>query len=134
MRKTIVCLLLAAFTGLLIQCSQSEIKPSAGKGMIIGKVTEANTHLSLPYVIIWADGGVVMSDTTDLSGRFLISDMPPGPCVINTYLSGYQEISRTSVYIKADEITEIRIELSAALGLDRIDNPISYRSSLANKR
>ncbi len=59
-------------------------------GSISGTVRDNNTFAVLPGVSVVANGaGVNRSTTTDLSGKYTISDLPPGVYSVTASLAGY---------------------------------------------
>jgi len=67
-------------------------KPPSGGGTIFGKVTEyggTGKPMAGAEVIAYSAEGVRLTTTSDASGNYSISNIPPGSYKVRAYLQGY---------------------------------------------
>jgi len=64
--------------------------PSSG-GSLVGKVTEAGTARPLANVeiTVYSGEGLRLKTTTDDSGNYSMTNIPPGSYKVSAYLQGY---------------------------------------------
>ena len=86
--------------------------PSAG-GTIFGKVMELGSGKPLENaeVTVYSAEGVKLTTTTDNSGNYSISDIPPGSYKIRAYLQGFylNEIGEEIYIEKGKEKVDFRL-------------------------
>ncbi len=79
-------------------------------GKIVGKVTDAKTGDPLPGVNVLIEG-TTMGAATDLTGRYLILNVPPGTYTLTASMIGYAKKSLTNVQVSIDLTTRIDFAL-----------------------
>ncbi|MFM9027600.1 MAG: carboxypeptidase-like regulatory domain-containing protein, partial [Bacteroidota bacterium] len=89
------------------------IAQGTGKGKISGKVFDGQTGETLIGVPVIIDG-TSTGTTTDLDGRFVISNVEAGTWNISVKYVGYAGKTIQGVIVKADETTQLELGLTTA--------------------
>ena len=82
-------------------------------GKLTGTITDATTGEPLPFVNITLVG-TVMGAATDLDGKYVILNIPPGRYVVKVQYLGYQTKLVENVSVSIDLTTNLDVELSEA--------------------
>jgi hypothetical protein len=86
---------------------------SAQTGKIAGTVKDKRTREALIGTNIIIDGTTIGA-STDLDGRYVILNVPPGTYAIVASMIGYSSVRTTNVVVNIDLTTTIDVELSEA--------------------
>lgn len=86
-----------------------------GKGAINGKVTASGKPLVQAQISLYTTSNVATgnNDWTKDDGTYLLNSLNPGTYNIAAFKSGYKENRKTSITVKADQITPIDFNLDA---------------------
>ena len=82
----------------------------AGNGKMTGRVTDSDTKeplIGVNVVVVGTSYGA----STDIDGRFVILNLPPGPYDLRASFIGYQEQTTTELRVNADLTTEANFQL-----------------------
>jgi outer membrane receptor protein involved in Fe transport len=79
-------------------------------GKIIGSVIEKATGEPLPGANIYLEG-TSMGAASDLSGKFIILNVPPGTFQVTTSMIGYTKMTVSDVRIRIDQTTKVDFQL-----------------------
>lgn len=103
-------------------------------GKLTGKVADKKTGEPLPFVNITLEGTTIGA-ATDLDGKYVILNIPPGKYNVKFQYIGYQSIAVQNVQISIDlttnqdaELTETAVELGTIVvqgGIERIQKDIT---------
>lgn len=104
--------LLAALTMLLLLPAANLLAQS--KGVIKGKVTDAETGEALPGVNVIVTG-TYYGAATDIDGNFEIGNMNPGVYTVEVSMIGYKQIQNTGVKVSAAETITLNFELESTV-------------------
>ncbi|MDI6752372.1 MAG: CARDB domain-containing protein [bacterium] len=71
-----------------------------GSALLMGTITDKNTHNPLPNTLVIAIGKSFGMDRTDSNGRYIIGDLKPGRYIVTAIKRGYiPEIKKTSIHL-----------------------------------
>jgi outer membrane receptor for ferrienterochelin and colicin len=79
-------------------------------GKIVGRVTDAQSGEPLPGVNVVIEG-TTMGAATDLEGRYMILNVPPGTYSLSASMIGYAKRTVTSVKVSIDLTTKVDFAL-----------------------
>ena len=105
--------LLTKFFALLISLSMSLFAPllfSSTTGKIVGTITDGETGQPLPGVNVIVEN-TYMGAASDLSGNFLILNVPPGVYVLRASMIGYKATRYENVQVSIGLTTTIDFKL-----------------------
>jgi len=81
-----------------------------GTGGLAGKLIEKKTGEELPGGHVWVSGtNRIVS--TDLSGSYIVVDIPPGIHTVEAGMLGHKTVKIKKVQIQPDRITHLNIKL-----------------------
>ncbi|MGE5315918.1 MAG: TonB-dependent receptor [Acidobacteriota bacterium] len=84
---------------------------SAGTtGKISGRITDAKTNEGLPSVTVSLQG-TSLGASTDIEGRYVILNVPPGSYTVNVSYVGYQNTKAVNVGVNVDYTTTLNFQL-----------------------
>jgi hypothetical protein len=109
-----VCALCAVVLGLFLATSAW----GATTGILSGRITDAATGAPLSGANIQVLG-TDLSTTTDAAGRYVITDVPPGPARVKASLVGYADQVMSGVDVVQDQT------VSADLSLEKTVVPVA---------
>lgn len=82
-------------------------------GKLTGKVVDKDTGEPLPFVNIILEG-TMLGAATDMDGRYVILNIPPGSYNVKAQYIGYRSVSVEGIRISVDLTTRQNFELSSA--------------------
>jgi len=110
-------LLLASLTIMIFLSGQILAQ---GSGTITGQVKDAKTGEALIRVNVIING-TTMGAASDLSGNFIISNIPAGTYSLSFSLLGYESLKKSGVVVSANQTVEVNADLkTTALELGNI--------------
>lgn len=120
--------ILALAVASLVLCDprggQAQVIVGAGPGAEIhGLTTALGGSTALPGVMVTcadASGRVVATTMSDGSGRFRLTDVPPGTCQLKAVLDGFQDKTE-AVLLRPGLVVERQIDLDLAKVSQRVD-------------
>jgi hypothetical protein len=80
-------------------------------GKIAGVITDAETGQPLPGVNVVVEG-TTMGAATDVHGRYVILNLPPGTYTIRASMIGYAPVTVTDVQVRIDLTTTLDFQLT----------------------
>jgi hypothetical protein len=87
---------------------------AAREGQIGGRVSDAS-GAPLPHAMVTIEGqGRTQSVVTDLSGRFVVSDVPSGPVQVTTHIAGFNTTRQSLVFDQRPRQLDFRMQAGAA--------------------
>lgn len=84
------------------------------KGKIVGKVVDGETNEGLPganVIVVGTNQGAA----TDLDGRFMILNLPPGNYTLKASMMGYQAQTQQNIIVNIDLTTKVSFNLSSQI-------------------
>lgn len=100
------------FTGFLLILSIFVLNSFAGNtGKIAGKVIDSDTKEPIPFANVIIDG-TSLGAATNLSGEFVILNVPPGVYTVTASVVGYTKKSFRDVRVNVDFTTRLEFTLS----------------------
>lgn len=87
---------------------------SRATGVVRGKVIDAETKEALPGVNIQIIG-TVRGASSDLSGNFVIYNVPPGKFSLRISMIGYRNLTLKDVIVRPSQETEVTIKLEQTM-------------------
>lgn len=103
----------------------------AQTGEIQGKVTDAETGETMPFVNVSIDvGGNLVGTTTDFDGIYSINSVRPGAYTISFSYVGYQTKQIEGVQVNADKTTFLNAQMGSASEMLGIVDVIAYEVPL----
>jgi hypothetical protein len=87
---TAASLSFSLFSGQTLDAGSIPLTQIAATGIVRGRITTAIGSLPLPGVSVSIAGAATLSGTTDLTGSFEFSSVPPGAISLTASLLGYQ--------------------------------------------
>jgi outer membrane receptor for ferrienterochelin and colicin len=83
-------------------------------GKLTGKVTDAKTNESLPFVNITLMG-TSLGAATDIDGNYVILNIPPGNYKVRAQSVGYQPVIMENISISIDLTTKLDFSLNSSM-------------------
>lgn len=83
------------------------------RGKLTGRVTDDKTHEPLIGANVIIEG-TTLGAAVDVSGRYVILNVPAGSCTVTASLLGYGKVRKTEVDIIIDRTTEVDFSLKDA--------------------
>lgn len=94
----------------LVLLTNNMIVMAGTSGKITGIITDSQTGEPLPGVNVILEGTYIGA-ATDLDGRYLILNVPPGIYTLRASMIGYAEIRYENIQVKIDLTTAVDLEL-----------------------
>ncbi|MEY3368265.1 MAG: Hemin receptor precursor [Bacteroidota bacterium] len=88
-----------------------------GTGNITGLVTDANSGEALPLVNISLNDPF-FGTTSEMDGRFLLKDLPPGSYTLKASFVGYKDFVQTDVQVPAGSTVSLSVQLEYGIMLN----------------
>jgi hypothetical protein len=83
-----------------------------------GAITTQNGAVFLPGVLVTvtepSSGKIIAEATSDASGKYQVSDLPPGTYTVRAFLDGFSEALKQSVQMMAGRESEVSLDLVIA--------------------
>jgi len=90
------------------------LSQTAGKGTIVGKITDSKTGEALPSVNVTVKG-TYYGAATALDGTFTITGINPGTYTISMSLLGYKVVEVTGYHVTAGESSRLDVKMEDAV-------------------
>lgn len=108
------------FQFLLIFLSLSQLLLAGVTGKIAGRVVDFETGEALVGANVIIEGTSIGS-ATDISGEYVILNVPPGTYILKASMIGYTNVTTTNVIVVIDLTTTINVQMQPeVLGLEEV--------------